>query len=313
MLLRTSSAPLLGAISSTFSHVEVCKDSIEPAPSVHGSSYYPSSSPSSPHIFRSMHLGQDICSHTHGGLGNGNESIQRPASLSRAQSEGDLACSFVPMAGTVHPSHFPNRECSSELSICSNPLLQNDHRLVLNDGETYSSLTVTQDGHPIVCNSKGCRPLTELECKQLGFLDMASGIGSMPAGAPASSEFYFQSLLETDPGNPLLLRNYAELLAKKGDVKKAEEYYERAILADPNDGEVLSSYAKLQWDVNKDQDRAEAYYDRAVQAAPDDCYVLASHASFLWGVDEDETNCTAPQRFDPGTTQSGSLPVVASA
>ena len=60
---------------------------------------------------------------------------------------------------------------------------------------------------------------------------------------------------------------------QKGDLKRSEEYYERAILADPHDGEVLSQYAKLQWDVHKDQDRAEMYYDQAVQAAPDDWLV----------------------------------------
>ena len=58
-------------------------------------------------------------------------------------------------------------------------------------------------------------------------------------------------------------------------MKRSEEYYERAILADPHDGEVLSQYAKLQWDVHKDQDRAEMYYDQAVQAAPDDWLVLS--------------------------------------
>ena len=59
---------------------------------------------------------------------------------------------------------------------------------------------------------------------------------------------------------------------KRGDVKRSEEYYERAILAEPNDGEVLSEYAQLQWNVHGDKDRAEAYYNRAIEAAPEDWY-----------------------------------------
>lgn len=51
---------------------------------------------------------------------------------------------------------------------------------------------------------------------------------------------------------------------------KAEEYYERAILASPGDGEVLSLYAKLMWEVRRDAPHAEAYFDQAVQANPDD-------------------------------------------
>lgn len=56
------------------------------------------------------------------------------------------------------------------------------------------------------------------------------------------------------------------------DYPKAEEFYSRAILADPGDGEVLSQYAKLIWDFNHDHDRAASYFEQAVQAAPNDRY-----------------------------------------
>ena len=56
-------------------------------------------------------------------------------------------------------------------------------------------------------------------------------------------------------------------------MRKSEECYERAILADPYDGEVLSQYAKLQWAAHKDERRAEMYYDQAIQAAPNDWLV----------------------------------------
>lgn len=63
----------------------------------------------------------------------------------------------------------------------------------------------------------------------------------------------------------------------KGDLKRAEEYYSRAILADPKDGDVLSQYAKLVWELHRDQDRAVNYFERAVHVAPEDRFVSSSH------------------------------------
>lgn len=39
---------------------------------------------------------------------------------------------------------------------------------------------------------------------------------------------------------------------------------------DPNDGEILSQYAKILWELNQDRDRATSYFERAVQAASED-------------------------------------------
>lgn len=55
-----------------------------------------------------------------------------------------------------------------------------------------------------------------------------------------------------------------------GDLARAEEYCRRAILADPNDGSVLSMYARLVWRSDKDTKRVETYFDRAMKVAPDD-------------------------------------------
>lgn len=46
----------------------------------------------------------------------------------------------------------------------------------------------------------------------------------------------------------------------------------RAILADPGDGEIMSLYAKLVWELHHDKDKASCYFERAVQAAPGDRY-----------------------------------------
>uniref|UniRef100_A0A5B6ZQ94 Tetratricopeptide repeat-like superfamily protein n=1 Tax=Davidia involucrata TaxID=16924 RepID=A0A5B6ZQ94_DAVIN len=101
-------------------------------------------------------------------------------------------------------------------------------------------------------------------------------------------EEYYKRMVGEDPCNPLFLRNYAQLLQSKGDLVGAEEYYFRATLADPQDGEILLQYAKLVWNLHHDQDRALSYFERAVEAAPEDSYVLAAYASFLLDTVEDE-------------------------
>lgn len=58
------------------------------------------------------------------------------------------------------------------------------------------------------------------------------------------------------------------------DYPRAEEYYERAILASPGDGEVLSQYAKLIYEVHGDIERATHYYEQAVKASPEDWSVI---------------------------------------
>lgn len=104
-----------------------------------------------------------------------------------------------------------------------------------------------------------------------------------------STDVYYQKMLESNPGDPLLLSNYAKFLHEvQYDMDKAEEYYGRAVLASPGDGEILSLYARFIWEIRRDIARAKKYFERAVELASEDCYVVASYAHFLWNSEEEE-------------------------
>lgn len=101
-------------------------------------------------------------------------------------------------------------------------------------------------------------------------------------------EEYYKRMVHDYPSHPLILKKYALFLQGKGELQDAEEYFHRATLADPNDGEILMLYAKLVWENHHDRDRAAVYFERAAKASPQDSDVLAAYASFLWETEDDE-------------------------
>ncbi|XP_049395572.1 uncharacterized protein LOC125859795 [Solanum stenotomum] len=113
--------------------------------------------------------------------------------------------------------------------------------------------------------------------------------GGMTLNELIAAEDYYKSMIQENPNNPLVLRNYAQFLDQcKGDLRGAEEYYSRAVLTDASDGEIISQYANFIWHLHHDQNKASSYFKRAVQASPGNCDVLASYARFLWETEEDE-------------------------
>lgn len=102
-------------------------------------------------------------------------------------------------------------------------------------------------------------------------------------------EMHYKRVIEEDPGNALILRNYAQFLHQcRRNLPQAEEYYSRAILADPDDAEAISQYGKLIWELHGDFERASAYIERAANLDQNNCFVQAAYASFLWETGEEE-------------------------
>ncbi|KAF8103365.1 hypothetical protein N665_0188s0302 [Sinapis alba] len=133
------------------------------------------------------------------------------------------------------------------------------------------------------------------------------GSGVDGGGSEDATDVYYREMINLNPGNSLLTGNYAKFLKEvRGDMKRAEEYCERAILGKTNDGNVLSLYADLILHNHGDRKRAHSYFQQAAQMSPEDCYVQASYARFLWDVedDEDEVDGEEEQRSD----EIGSMP-----
>ncbi|OMO86550.1 RNA-processing protein, HAT helix [Corchorus capsularis] len=124
----------------------------------------------------------------------------------------------------------------------------------------------------------------------LGIDAMADGIdlSSIDLDENGDPEQFHKRLVDEYPCHPLFLRNYAKFLQSKGDLHGAEDFYHRATLADPENGEILMQYAKIVWELHQDKDVALSYFERAVQASPQDSNVLGAYANFLWEIEDDE-------------------------
>jgi len=83
--------------------------------------------------------------------------------------------------------------------------------------DRYSSPQFDPYGVPLFCTSRGCRPAHVSESE---YISGGSGIQRRGENCEAAedenskrrTDMYYQSMLEANPGNPLLLSNYARFL-----------------------------------------------------------------------------------------------------
>ncbi|XP_065868947.1 uncharacterized protein [Euphorbia lathyris] len=214
--------------------------------------------------------------------------LQRANSISfRSLSSIDDCASKKPVNGCSHvkPPHHSCKQHRQNISIDEDE--QEEPKPTSTIQTLFSSSGLDDDSH----QKKGFALQTLVAGGGIGGGGRRSDVEAGNDGSEfySSTDAYYEKMISEDPGNSLLLGNYAKFLKEvRKDYGKAEEYYERAILANPEDGNILSFYGDLIWEKDKDSQRAENYFDQAVKAAPENCYVLASYARFLWDAEEEE-------------------------
>ncbi|MBA0661582.1 hypothetical protein Goklo_005860, partial [Gossypium klotzschianum] len=175
--------------------------------------------------------------------------------LTRAVSETDLRDLVVPKIKTVHKNGgILNGVCVEEEEV--------EKEEAGFDWWIASSLGVEEEcgiggGGGNICGGggRGGGDGSDGSDNEWGYWDSNNG--------KDSTDTYYQKMIQANPGNSLLLSNYARFLKEvRGDLVRAEEYCGRAILANPNDGNLLSifvlaSYARFLWDAEEEDDEEE--------------------------------------------------------
>lgn len=114
------------------------------------------------------------------------------------------------------------------------------------------------------------------------------------------TDLNYQHEISMDPGNPLLLANYAQFVyLVRHDHGRAEELFKRAMRADPGDGEVMGRFASFLWVAKGDVEEADRAYKAAVAADPTNSFQAGCYAHFLWNSSagqEDTPMCSPHQQ-----------------
>lgn len=73
---------------------------------------------------------------------------------------------------------------------------------------------------------------------------------------------------------------------------RAEEYFHRAIRADPSDGEVLGRFANFLWLARGDKETAERAFRAAAALDPANPYHAGNYSHFLWHSESNSQSVT---------------------
>ncbi|XP_010918503.1 uncharacterized protein [Elaeis guineensis] len=93
----------------------------------------------------------------------------------------------------------------------------------------------------------------------------------------------YETMIANEKTNSLILSNYAQLLYQyEKDFDRANHYFSWAVSAEPADGEAMSRYALFLWHGRGDLEGAEEMFLEAIQADPENDYHRSNYAWFLW-------------------------------
>ncbi|KAH7282533.1 hypothetical protein KP509_35G034900 [Ceratopteris richardii] len=118
------------------------------------------------------------------------------------------------------------------------------------------------------------------------------------------TDLTYQEEIRMDPGNPLLLANYAQFLhLVRHHNARAESFFRRALAAAPDgaDADVMAKFANFLWIAKGDLAEAERTFQAAAEAEPTNAYHAGSYANFLWSSEacraEETSTCLIDDNF----------------
>ena len=99
----------------------------------------------------------------------------------------------------------------------------------------------------------------------------------------------YERAIAANPNNAHGLGSYAAFLKNvRGDHDQTEKMLNRAIDADPNNANNLGNYASFLTDVRHEHDRAQAMFERAIDADPNNANNLGNYSQLLFATGQDE-------------------------
>ena len=118
------------------------------------------------------------------------------------------------------------------------------------------------------------------------------------------AEEVYEQAIKADPNNSMILGNYALFLTTtRQKYNQAEKLYKQARKADPNNAFNLGSYALFLTTTRQKYDLAEELYNQAITIEPNNAFNLGSYTFFLTNIrqryNRAEEICTQAIKVDP--------------